>query len=77
MEKIVIGIVIATVGCALIIFRERFVRKIISFQNNSFGFRFGKRTTDIHTWIAIPFGLIFIVIGVFIMLGVFELGNFK
>jgi len=77
MEKVVIGIIVTAVGCALIVFREKFVGNIISFQNNSFGFRFGKKTTDLHTWLAIPFGLIFILVGVLIMFGVFELSNFK
>lgn len=75
MENNIIGIIIIAAGVAVILFRHKFVHDIVEFQNRTFNFRFGQRTVNLHTILAIPFGVFFIIIGILILLGVFNNPN--
>lgn len=71
--KIVVGIIIIVAGLAMIIFREKLARDMIAFQNQTFGFHFGKRTVGLHTLLAVPFGILFIAVGFLVLTGVWQL----
>lgn len=68
MERIIIGLVAIAVGCAIIIFRKKFVRYGVSFQNKMFGFHFGEREIKAGDRSAPVIGLAFIALGTFTLL---------
>lgn len=74
MEKIVIGIIAAAVGFALIIFRGKFVEAIVKANNEEgLGFRhYGTRDKELGLKLAPLFGVLFIVLGALILVGVIE-----
>lgn len=68
MELNYIGIGIMIAGCLMILFREKLARYFTEFQNNNFGFNFGKRITRINSWLNSFVGSLFIVCGLIILL---------
>ena len=65
------GIVGIVVGILMIVFRKPFARKAVRDQNAFWGLRMGERDVRITELVAVPIGIGFIVIGVWMLLGAF------
>ena len=63
------GIVGIVVGILMIVFRKPFARKAVRDQNAFWGLRMGERDVRITELVAVPIGIGFIVIGVWMPLG--------
>jgi hypothetical protein len=67
MDRIIVGIVAITAGVILIIFKQKFIRDSIGFQNKAFGFHFGQKEIDAGLRLAPMFGIVFIAMGIFFL----------
>jgi hypothetical protein len=65
------GVVGIVVGVLLIVFRKPFARKTVRDQNAFWGFRMGERHVRISELVAVPIGIGFIVMGVWMLLDAF------
>ena len=65
------GIVGIVVGVLLIVFRKPFARKTVRDQNAFWGFRMGEPHARISELVAVPIGIGFIVMGVWMLLDAF------
>ena len=74
MGQIITGTIIIGVGFALIILRERIAKGIVEANNKGgLGFyHYGKRETKILLWQAPLLGLLFTIIGILVLFGVFD-----
>jgi hypothetical protein len=62
------GIVGIVVGLLMIVFRKPFARKAVRDQNAFWGLRMGERDVRISELVAVPIGISFIVMGVWMLL---------
>jgi len=65
------GIVGIVVGVLMIVFRKPFARKAVRQQNAFWGLRMGERDVRISELVAVPIGIGFIVLGVWMLLDAF------
>ena len=65
------GIVGIVVGVLLIVFRKRFARKTVREQNAFWGLRMSERDVKITELVAVPIGMVFIVVGVGLLFDAF------
>ena len=72
MDETVVGIILLLVGCAMILWRDRFARKTIEEQNRVWGFRFGEREEKRTKLIVFVVGMGFIVFGLLALSGVWQ-----
>ncbi len=72
MKNIEIGIVMIAAGCALAIFREKFVRAAIQLQKENFGFKYQEKSIRRSILLAPVFGLLFVVYGILLLIGVVD-----
>lgn len=72
MDETVVGIILLLVGCAMILWRDRFARKTIEEQNRVWGFRFGEREEKRTKLIVFVVGTGFIIFGLLALSGVWE-----
>lgn len=72
MERTIVGIITIVAGFALIIFKEKFIRDSIAYQNKTFGFHFGEKEVNVGRWYVPLAGLVFIIIGTITLLGGFK-----
>jgi hypothetical protein len=66
------GIVGIVVGVLMIVFRKPFARKAVRDQNAFWGLRMGERDVRISELAAVPIGIGFIVMGVWMLLDALE-----
>ena len=65
------GIVGIVVGVLMIVFRKPFARKAVRQQNAFWGLRMSERDVRISELVAVPIGIGFIVLGVWMLLDAF------
>jgi len=65
------GIVGIVVGVLMIVFRKPFARKAVRQQNAFWGLRMGERDVRISELVAVPIGIGFKVLGVWMLLDAF------
>lgn len=63
MRYAIDGVVLMIVGLGLIVSRRWLARHMIEAQNWAFGFRFGEKTIHLNEWLAVPFGLVLLILG--------------
>lgn len=74
MKQLVFGVILATIGTLLIIFREGFVKDVVRLNNkDGLGFyKYGKNEIKIQLLMVIGFGTLFIILGVLAAVGIFK-----
>jgi hypothetical protein len=65
------GIVGIVTGVLLIVFRKRFARKSVREQNAFWGLRMGEREVRISEIVAVPIGIVWVVMGIWMLLEAF------
>lgn len=63
MEQVIVGIIAIVAGCAIIIFRDKFIRDSMIFQTKLFGFRYNDKDIKAGHVAAWLIGAGFVVIG--------------
>jgi hypothetical protein len=65
------GIVGIVIGVLMIVYRKRLARKAVRDQNAFWGLRMGERDVRISELLAVPFGIVWIVMGIWMLLDAF------
>ena len=66
------GLVFILSGAIVAIFNNPLARWYVAYQNQTFGFKFGKREVTVGRILNIIVGIIFIIFGTLIMTGIIE-----
>lgn len=73
MKDILIGFALVIAGIIVIVNRSQWAHRSIEDQNKIFGFHFGKKDTQATSYVGLLVGFAFTVMGVLVLLGIFEL----
>jgi hypothetical protein len=65
------GIVGIVIGVLMIVYRKRLARKAVRDQNAFWGLRMGERDVRISELLAVRFGIVWIVMGIWMLLDAF------
>lgn len=76
MSNVIFGILLIAVGGYLIVYRERFLKSVIDYQNSIFNTKINtnKSANKIVLCLYVSFGVLFILIGI---LRIFGITGFK
>lgn len=70
LEQFIVGSIIIIIGAAAIIFRKPYARYLVSYQNKTFGFKFGESQVTSGRFVIIIVGTVSMIVGILILLGV-------
>lgn len=70
MNATIVGLISLAVGCAMVLWRDRFARKIIEEQNRFWGFSFGGREEMRSKLIVLIVGTGVVAFGLLLLLGI-------
>lgn len=71
-EKMILGIVFILSGILASLFSYPLAKGYISYQNQAFGFKFGKKEIAIGRILNVVVGIVFIIFGLLNMLEIFK-----
>jgi hypothetical protein len=68
--RVIVGTLLIIAGFAIVVFRLWLARDTITFQNKTFGYKFGEKEIRATIYLNFLIGALFIVIGVLTLFGI-------